>query len=193
MDDVEASKTSSEPAEELTAKESGTADWYYTVDSVRHGPISTLAMQDFVNKRVFDETTLVWRKGMKQWVPIRDSELGVFISSGPPPLPPNFVGDLSVWIIVLLPLAFGAVDATTRDIYIFIPATANAALCFVDAILLKRAGYDAKLIGAAIVGFILVPVYLYSRARQLRQRPYAAIAWLVTTILGALIYGLATT
>lgn len=182
-------------------------DWYYTIDGVRYGPVSTREIHIFVNKNAFDENTRVWRKGMKEWMSIRDSELGDLISSEPPPLPSQLVANLQVWIIAFLPLVFFSIDASiawgniTRqgwvvgtpfqpvaEISIFVPATINAMLCLWDAVMLKRAGYKAHLIGACIIGFVLVPAYLYWRARHLHQRQSCVITWIIMTVLGGLIY-----
>jgi hypothetical protein len=35
---------------------------------------------------------------------------------------------------------------------------------------------------------LLTPVYLFLRAKRLKQRPYYAVAWILSLIVGFLIY-----
>jgi hypothetical protein len=210
-DKKDAPEDLNEPPEIKSAIDKG---WYYAAGGSRHGPVSAQAIGDLLKQHEIEPDVQVWRKGMSDWVNIRESELGGLVSSEPPPVSSHFVTNLVVWIIAVLPLGFGIINASitqqnlanqimgvpdlqhggplqSAPISVLIIAVINAILCVIDVNLLKRAGYDAQWLGAIFWGFFLAPVYLFFRARRLKQRPYYAILWIVMAIVGAIIQGAA--
>ena len=62
-----------------------------------------------------------------------------------------------------------------------VPLLLNAALCLLDERQIKRAGYADRWL--TIFGIILAPVYLFLRAKRLRQTPSYGYAWVVSFII----------
>lgn len=186
--------------------------WYYTTGGLRHGPVSAATIKSLLAKKEIDSDTQVWRKGMTDWVALKVSELGPTLATEPPPIAGDQVNNVIVWVIAFLPLVVGIYDASVaqdnaRNLLFGVPGpdggplqeaplswvvlvAANTILCIIDAQLLKRAGYDANRLGAGIFGALLVPVYLFVRAKRLRQRPWYGFVWIAMLLLGAALPGL---
>lgn len=61
--------------------------WFYAVDDAKHGPVSEQKLVDLLESGQINLQTLIWKKDMRQWMPI--SEMG-FISPSmalPPAVP----------------------------------------------------------------------------------------------------------
>jgi hypothetical protein len=183
------------------------SEWYYTANGLREGPVTDTTIQDLVQKGTITADTQVWRKGMSAWQELRESELGRFVASEPPPISGQLINNTLVWIVAFLPLVFGIIDAVIAhdnqvnaiahfsfgfpenqipDLPWFIPVGVNCGLCLVDETWLKRAGYGSGWLKFFAV--VLVPVYLFARAKRLKQRPSYAIAWVCIFVLSAYIY-----
>jgi hypothetical protein len=66
-----------------------------------------------------------------------------------------------------------------------LPLLLNATLCLIDEQQLKRAGYVDKWL--TLFGILLAPVYLFLRAKRLRQTPTYGYAWVVSLIISILL------
>jgi hypothetical protein len=184
----------------------GGDSWFYVLGDAKKGPISALQIKELLNRGEIDTETDVWREGMREWQPLRESALGGLVAKEPPPVSNKLVRNGLVWTVAMLPLLYACIDAgiaqenqaaAARTIVLgmpfertghmpwVIPGTINAALCLWDNWRLKKAGYQNKWMLAT--AFALAPVYLFIRARVLKQKPTYAIAWLVTSIVGLLI------
>jgi hypothetical protein len=58
----------------------------------------------------------------------------------------------------------------------------NTLLSVLDFLRLKKAGHRSLWLGLAAT--LLTPIYLFARAKRLEQRPFYAIAWIISLILG---------
>lgn len=180
--------------------------WYYSVGGERKGPVSEGAIQQMLDhKELNPNSTQVWRKGMREWAPLRNSDLGKFVDSEPPPISGDQINNSLVWIVAVLPLVFGLIEAylATRPEAILarrlsmiagsgvsfresgipwqITTAVNSGLCLWDERRLNKAGHSHKWM--TISAILFVPVYLFLRAKQLRQRPTYAITWIVMLVL----------
>ena len=63
----------------------------------------------------------------------------------------------------------------------FIPAVLNSVLCFLDERKLKRAGYSTQHMPA--LALLLSPVYLFVRAKKLKQVAYYGVVWIALTLI----------
>jgi GYF domain 2 len=178
-------------------------EWHYVANGVKKGPVSASAIRYLLNRKEIETDTQVWRKGMTDWKSIRESDLAELVASEPPAISPQHIGNGYVWTLAFLPLIWGLIDASTdasnqqalawsgisgapyhpsKGLPIQIPFVINALFGWLDELRLRKAGYGSKWMRAAAV--LLVPVYLFARAKRLKQKPWYAVCWIVTFLLG---------
>jgi hypothetical protein len=182
-------------------------EWYYVANGAKQGPTTATTIRDLLNKKEIETDTQVWRKGMPEWQPLRESDLADLAAAEPPPVSSNHIGNSYVWTLAFLPLALGVIEAAvsasnqetaarslvlgfpyhpSKGLPVQVPVLINAFLGWLDDCRLKQAGYGSRL--TRVTAVLLTPVYLFLRAKRLKQRPYYAIAWIISMILGFLIY-----
>ena len=59
--------------------------WYCAAKDRHDGPYSEGEIRSFLDNDLIDETTLVWRRGMDSWAPLKDSALAPLVGRPPPP------------------------------------------------------------------------------------------------------------
>jgi hypothetical protein len=144
---------------------------------------------------------------MPEWKPLRESDLGELVAAQPPAISSKHIGNGYVWMLALLPLVLGVIepvvsasnqDAVARSLALGIPyhpsrglpfqvpVVINGLLGWLDDRRLQQAGYGSRATRVAAV--LLAPVYLFLRAKRLKQRPYYTVAWILSLIVGFLIY-----
>lgn len=183
------------------------ANWYYVQNGTQRGPITGDELRALLKDKTIDPETQVWRAGLGEWKSVRTSELAGAIENVPPPISPTLVRNGLVWTAALLPLVFGFIDASIvhenqmalmrtfslgaplkkaiPEIPAAIPGGTTLLLCLWDYLRLRKAGYDlSKIIWTAI---ILPPIYLFLRAKKVRQRPTYAITWIVSATIYVLL------
>ncbi|WP_228009506.1 DUF4339 domain-containing protein [Microcystis aeruginosa] len=52
--------------------------WYFIEDNQKRGSFSLEEMESLANQGDINENTLVWKKGMKEWQPLSQTELTIF-------------------------------------------------------------------------------------------------------------------
>jgi hypothetical protein len=62
------------------------SEWYYSLGTERKGPVPTNTLIQLARDGVVTPSTLVWKKGVKDWIPAA-KVAGLFPSEEPPPLP----------------------------------------------------------------------------------------------------------
>jgi hypothetical protein len=177
----------------------GDHDWYFIEQGQRKGPFPGTKMLQLVQTEPIAGDTLIWRKGFADWTPLRSTELGAYSRDTPPPVAANHVNNALAWTIAIAPLGYmlltGAIQAYELEnpyedhpilalISFLVPALVNAALCLADERQLKRAGYFDKWL--TLSGILLAPVYLFLRAKRLRQFPSYGIAWVACFVISIL-------
>jgi len=189
-----------------------TPEWFYALRGTQIGPVSEAQIKDLLSKGELGPDAYVWRKGLKDWVPIRESGLSAPINDVPPPLAANLVSNTWVWVIALLPIAFAFVDAAIVQMKIQNLAAAG----WWNALELNNQGglltvapkqpsglpwgippalytlfglLDERRLKKAghstkymPLAVLLIPVYLFARANRLKQFPYYGIVWVVCFI-----------
>lgn len=48
------------------------ADWFYGKDNTQHGPVSEQEIQTLASSGQIDSSTIIWREGMADWIPMKD-------------------------------------------------------------------------------------------------------------------------
>jgi hypothetical protein len=144
---------------------------------------------------------------MPEWKPLRESDLADLVAAEPPPISSQHIGNSYVWTLALLPLVFGVIEAAvsasnqeaaarslvlgfpyhpSRGLPFQLPVVINALLGWLDDRRLKQAGYGSRL--TRVTAVLFTPAYLFLRAKRLKQRPHYAVAWILSMIVGFLIY-----
>lgn len=109
----------------------------------------------------------------------------------PPPLPGKAVSNTVIWIVAFVPI-WGTFLARIISLQLAWSATEkamfewpfwlilNSALCWFDEQRLEKAGHNTSSFG---FWFWLVPVYLYKRAKTLKQPVSYFVTWIVCWLL----------
>lgn len=62
--------------------------WYFVQHDIQQGPVSLEEIQSLIAKGTITSATLVWKRGMDNWLAIAESELKDLLpDEGPPPIP----------------------------------------------------------------------------------------------------------
>lgn len=189
------------------ANQPGPNEWYYVANGTRRGPTTASSIKDLLNKKEIETDAQVWRKGMPDWKPLRESDLAELVAAEPPAISSKHIGNGYVWTLALLPLVIGVIEAVvsasnqdaavrslalgfpyhpSRGLPFQVPLVVNALLGWLDDRRLQQAGYGSRT--TRITAVLLAPVYMFLRAKRLKQRPYYAVAWIISLIAGFLIY-----
>lgn len=174
--------------------------WYYETNGKRLGPISETEIVDLITNGTLNAESAVWKRGMKDWEKLEDSELKQFLyKNTPPPLRGSAVKNSIVWFLAFAPIigkvfeswiAYSVNDselvaemAYRSNKYFWVTLILNVGLCYLDSKRLAKAGHDTSAFGAWA---FVVPVYLFKRAKALRQSPAYFWVWLVAFIFALL-------
>ncbi len=173
-------------------------EWYYEDDGTRTGPVTDEVMKEAILSGKLSHGNMVWKKGFSDWIKIEESNFKPFLQERavPPPLVGDKVNNTVVWILAFAPIigAFleGVLTALVyKDDYSFEVAISahkfwyatlilNIVLSYLDETRLRAAGHDTK----KFKGFFwLVPVYLFKRAKNLKQNLAYFIVWMICFVI----------
>jgi GYF domain 2 len=187
-------------SETIEADGASTNNWYFTENGQRKGPVTAASLLELLRQERISGDTPVWRKGLADWRPLWTTDLGAYLQDTPPPVASTHVNNSLVWILAIAPIGY-AILTGWRDTEIMenpygdhsfaqyvslgVPLILNAALGLLDERQLKRAGYADKWL--TLFGILLAPVYLFLRAKRLRQFPSYGIVWVACFIIGFLL------
>ena len=179
--------------EEKTIKE-----WHYEDNGQRKGPVSEAEMKQFIDDGKLSYGSAIWQKGMAEWIKIEDSDLKTYLNdTAPPPLHGELVSNKVVWILAFAPIIglmleyfiAGAVHSNNEHAataaaenadFWYVTLMLNIGLAYLDEKRLRKAGHNTdKFKGMTW----LVPVYLYQRAKNLKQNLAYFIVWIVCFVL----------
>lgn len=169
--------------------------WFYEFSGERKGPVSEVDLTGLVSSGSITYGNAVWNSSMSDWTLIENTVLRNILP-GPPPLSGVHVNNTIVWILAFAPLIglvleyvvagalygneWQAQVAVKENKFWYITLALNLCLCFFDERKLKKAGIDTS----KFSGWVwLVPVYLYQRARYLKQNLAYFIVWIATFAL----------
>jgi len=159
-----------------------TYEWHYTLNGKRLGPVPEAALIELLESSGVVASTLVWREGLDDdWIPVSQTSLK-WTRRKPPPLTGSAVGNGFVWCVAIAPVAGAPLESfiepasgqAPHSLW-FITPLLILSLCVIDSRVLKNAGHDTASFGG---WSLLVPVYLFKRAKALKQSPAYFITWL---------------
>ena len=178
----------------------GSDQWFYEEKGERQA-IDEQKIVTFIRSGKLTYGSLVWKKGLDSWIQIEKTEFLKHLHEvSPPPLTGASVNNTLVWLLAFAPIlgylmeAFvaGAVGGSALQVenamrenhYWYLTVILNIALSLFDEKRLKKAGHDTS----RFKGWVLiVPVYLYQRAKLLKQSLAYFIVWIVSFALTFLV------
>jgi hypothetical protein len=175
--------------------------WHYTLNGNRLGPVPESQLVKMIEAKKLDQDTQVWQQGLSDWLPIRQSSLAGAFHSVPPPISSALVRNGWVWLVAFVPLidaliifcirwyVLGECDAgrdfncqaflndpSIYDTPWWAVSLVNGGLCLLDERRLAKAGYSNRYL--PFLALLIVPVYLFVRARRLKQTPWYGFVWI---------------
>ena len=171
--------------------------WYYEVNGVRKGEISEANIAKLIETNILSNDSLVWKKGLSNWIEVQETELNIYIDDSiPPPITGKNINNSIVWTLAIAPILGYFLEAIIANVasggneyvasaklasnsYWYITLLLNIGLSYYDEDVLKKAGHNTNKFKGITW---LVPVYLYQRAQFLKQNYAYLIVWLVCFI-----------
>lgn len=168
---------------EIAANTATTGDeWHYELSGVRLGPVSHSEILSLISRSKLARGSFVWKKGMPDWAILESTVFSSQFSDSPPPLTGDAVNNTLVWWLAFAPIggvfAAGFLSGVTHKSmsnFWWVTLVLNIALSIADEKMLQKAGHDTEKMGGAW----LVPVYLFNRAKVLKQNNAYFIVWVV--------------
>ncbi len=78
-------------------------NWYYTEEKEdKIGPLTEEEIFNLLKKGIINRDTLVWTKGMEAWLPIKKTQIVMFIEEIPP-IPPNHNTNRYLYVLISFP------------------------------------------------------------------------------------------
>lgn len=167
--------------------------WHYNLNGTAVGPVSGEELLSLYGKGTVDEATLVWDSAEGgEWRKYGDVQ--AFRSTdAPPPLPTVAVSDACVWTIVSIPVIGGLAELIIAESFGIATSGWGFLVCYV-VIYGLLAWQDERIIadsgrrvgsGAIWVwGALLVPVYLFLRAKRLGKTQITLGWWVASFAAG---------
>jgi hypothetical protein len=166
--------------------------WYHEDRGVRSEGKTEAELIALIRAKHLLADHRVWAKGMPDWVPVHDTALANYLEAdAPPPIAGDRINNTVVWFLAFAPLIgyfmewfiagamhgkSGAEYAMADARYWYVTVVLNVVLSLWDERRLQQAGHSTK----EFRGFLfLVPVYLYQRAKYLKQSVAYFTVWLV--------------
>lgn len=172
--------------------------WFYEDAGQRKGGYSHGEIIDLIKSGKLAHGAAVWKKGFADWMKIEHTELRPHLDeSSPPPLTGEHVKNTVVWILAFAPIIgfmleafiagivysdrpYHAESAAMSGEFWYISVMINVALSLWDEKKLKKAGTNTDRFNGMVW---LVPVYLFQRAKALKQNLAYFITWIVCFVL----------
>lgn len=168
---------------EIAADDSITgAEWHYELNGGRLGPVSEAEILSLISSSKLARGSYVWKKGMSDWAKLDSTEFSSQFSDSPPPLTGDAIDNTLIWFLAFAPLLsvfvaefLSAATHKSMSNFWWVTLALNIALSIADETKLQKAGHITEKMGAAW----LVPVYMFNRAKVLKQNNAYFIVWVV--------------
>jgi hypothetical protein len=123
----------------------------------RKGPVLADELRELLATLTIDGEIPIWRKGLADWQPLRNTEIAAHFKETPPAVAANQVNNGLVWALAFAPLVHLFIDVALLNyqknhpaddeffetflspLSWLVPVLTNAVLCLVDTEQLKRA------------------------------------------------------
>lgn len=171
--------------------------WFYEQGGQRKGGITEIEIANLIRSGVLSRRSSVWKNGLSDWVKVENTELRNYFNHGePPPLTGEHVNNSVVWVLAFAPILgfileyvvagmvydseYSAERAVSNGKFWYITLILNIGLSYWDEKRIKAAGTNTE----SFSGWVwLVPVYLFQRAKALKQNLAYFIVWIVCFVI----------
>lgn len=173
-------------------------EWFYEEKGERKGAVSETEMIALINNGTVSYGTSVWKQGFPDWLNVENTNLREHLGkASPPPLKGENINNTMAWLAAFTPIIglfleyviagamydgneLAAAIAVRSGKLFYVTLGLHILFCYLDERKLKKAGYNT----AKFRGWVwLVPVYLFQRAKALKQTPSYFWVWIVMFIL----------
>jgi len=166
-------------------------EWFYEEHGQRKGPISQSEMAEMIKTEKISYGSLVWNKDLPNWTKLENTKLASYLQRvAPPPLSGEYVNNTYMWILAFAPIIGQVIEGIFLSLkygsyregndFLFVTVILNIALSWLDSQSLMKAGHNTD----KFKGFVwIVPVYMYQRAKHLKQSQVFLIIWVIAFIL----------
>jgi len=173
--------------------------WHYEHNGQRHGPVSSEVITALIHTKTLNGQSLVWNPGLPGWTTLSQTELSgqLPVSQTPPALPSHKISNVAVGFLCVAPLlgflleamVAGAMSSSEFTLdqevttalqtnkYWYITLLLNIGLSLWDCKRLEKAGVDTEGFGKTA---LIVPVYLWKRAKSLQSGTHFFWIWLAS-------------
>lgn len=183
--------------------------WYCVLDGKSpSGPYSDEQINDMVSNKLIQNNTPVWHKGLEDWTEFSKVRESKYYDDRVPSLKKEHINGSWMWTLAFAPLLSSSVfytyqyytylnlanDVSNAELYqteldLFrfswiITLSINSFLTYQDCKMLKKCGYDTRQLGS----YLIIPAYMYKRARMLNQSQVCLVIWIVTFAIDVLFF-----
>jgi hypothetical protein len=173
-------------------------EWYYEHKGKRVGPVTTNALRAMVQSGDVSFDTMVWNAGLgQQWKSVRETEIGK--SNLPPPLPASQINNNFALVIALVPVIGIAIEVAVNaatgwsapaGILWLVYTPVQFVLVMLDMDQIEKSGRRTS--HGWLIWFLIMPVYLYKRAKAVGQPLTYLWLWLLSCVAAAAILAMST-
>ena len=163
-------------------------EWFYEESGQRNGPISKLKMAKLIKAEKISYGSRVWKKGYPDWTKLENTELNSYLEKvAPPPISGEYIKNTYMWALVIINILYSLIAVMAE--YSSVSLSAKFSLAFVvlsiylcrrDSQALKKVGHNTDKFRG---WFWLFPVYMYLRAKYLKQSQACLIVWIIAVVL----------
>lgn len=176
--------------------------WFYELSGKRVGPVSEAEIIELIKTNIISYGDSVWTAGYSDWVNVEQSEFKHhLILNTPPPLSGGKINNTLVWLLAFAPIIsvllifiilgvvyegseYRMLKAYYSGEFWWVAIIVNILLSLCDESILKKSGHDTS----KFRGWVwLVPVYLFQRAKILKQNNAYFIVWIVCFAVSLLV------
>lgn len=179
-------------------------NWFCILNDEQSGPYSKRELKDLYQGQKIKGNNLVWKSGMADWQRLDQCDVfnDLHDQSQPPLRKGDHVNNAWIWALAFAPIISSVVfeligssylrselmkgnydieslRSTLENINLLITVVINIGFSYMDDRTLKKCGYDTKQLGS----YIIIPVYMYKRAKELNQNLAYFITWIVCFVL----------
>jgi len=163
-------------------------EWFYINNNMRCGPYDKEKISVFIQQGQISKDTLVWKKGMLNWLPAGQTELIHTIKDVVPPMPNNIVSNKYAWTLATIPILiswFAELIGFPTVVVIICAISLNVIFLMLDSDELNKVGINVN--NWMWMGVVLVPAYLFVRASKTNKQYGYAIMWCVMFLFDLII------
>lgn len=163
-------------------------EWFYINNNVRCGPFQTENMCIMIQQGHISKETLVWKKGMLNWLPAAQTELVHTIKSVVPPIPNDIVSNKYAWSLATVPILISWLMESIGFlgwVVTICTISINIIFLMLDSDELNKSGQNVN--SWMWMGVVLVPAYLFVRASKTNKKYGYAIMWCVMFLFDLII------